>query len=555
MRRWQRLGERVLVCVLLLVSLRGFVLADWQWERSLPALSSWLLGANGEVYVYAYYSQPPQQSQSRQQLWCINSDGTERWRLSGRFQDGQWPIFYPLSDDPRYGYGLVAPALALDRRTDRLHVLLGAYKPAYDLCSTPVEIAYAQVERVNSGNAELRLVRTIQPHFASYIHAYGLYYTANHDVYILYTGVPFTWLEGIISDNSACCPQNQACFFSFVPQSQGCNNTIWCSTDWFGGLICNSTAPNRTRWDGRFIGKSLKLLNRLGSGYDQLSLSCLPPMGAADVDSAGNTVMMFFASPSMVISNRVYGKVPPSFNDKDRVLVFIDNSGEVRWLRQVRQLGRLGGSLASPMPEDVYRVWMRIGSSYVFTAELIRYPNDHSRTAVVNCYSKSSGVQVLSQKWGTKDLFGIVVVGDRCYVGLVRDLCEGCSSTQCTEVWEVTASGARRVACHSGRGLAIAYADGYIAVLLDQSCGTTPGIKVQLWDTSGVPYWSTTKCLSVATSLPIGVGELQMRWSVDANTSRRRLDIGARVAFFATSSNFDQRAVLVKGQWTFQGDW
>jgi|GEM_PF-2950896 len=519
---------RVFTC-LLIACVGGALCADWQWEHQMPSLTSWILGADGEVYVYSYNSSNSQGS--KQQIMCIEPNGTARWTLSGIFLDEERPRFYPLASSDLNGF--VGPTLAQDAQSNRLHVLLGAYPMAYqsNTPNTPClirELAYAQIGKINTTNPKVELIRTIMPCSQSYVQAYGLYYSRNRNVHILYTGCYYSYLNQWIGKLN-----NDTCSGWFVV-----GNNCYFSTNWFGGVISNSTAPNRTRWDARFTGKSLKLMSGLGPNYDPVPL-CLPPMGAADVDETENTIMMFFR-PNSSDDLPSYPS-PSTFPSNRQVIVFIDSVGEVQWARETNLLGDIAGGLF-PFVLYVYRVWVRLGTNHAFTAQLIRYPNGQSRTAVVNCYRKSDGTLPLSYKWlVVEDMCGITIIGDKCYVGLVRGSCEGCSNTRCTEVWEVSPTGVRRIACHPGRGLAIAHVGNYIAALLEQPCNSGAGIKIQLWDTAGTPVWSATKCLQASYSFPT-IGELQLR--MRRGQIGVYLDVGARVVYLVP-----WRSVLVKGSW------
>ncbi|GBC92917.1 hypothetical protein HRbin15_01400 [bacterium HR15] len=503
--------------MLLAIGVWMVAFADWQWEKTLPLTASWVLGSSGEAYLYAYYAQPPQQ-QPHQQVLCINSDGSERWRIAGLYQDSSPPRFFlaPSVSGFLNTFGLVAPAIAVDSVNNEVHVLVGAYPPAFSGAEQlpPTEIVYA---RIRAG--ELVSLRTIAPTL-QYLFAYGIY-QSNDNIYLLYTGYPVTYQRGFVSE----------CQTSSVG-------------DWFGGIICNTMIPNRKKWQGQFIGRSLKLLNRYDSvAHDQIP-HCLPPMGAADVDQAGNVLMVFYPVQGLLDP---YTSYSTDFDKRDRVIIYVNNAGEVVWSRKITALGeqRSPQILAPP-----YRVWARLGANYGFMAEMIDYQD--VPTAVIYCFSKSNGALILSEKWSAKDLIGIVQSGDRCYVGLVRATCQSCAESLCTEVWEVSpTTGIRRIACHPGRGLAIAFGNRYIGVLLQQSCSSQQGIKIQLWDTSGVPYWSAIKCLGTS-GFPIG-GELQLRWTTVVG-NRRRLDVGARVMYFVNFANHDQGSVLAKGQWEFVGD-
>ncbi len=524
--RYKRMHKMVW-SLLGLMGISSALYADWQWERHFPALTSWLLGPDGEVYVYAWWNYP-----TRQAVMRINGDQSGWTTQQGIYQQAQRPYFYP--DEPGSNlYGPVGPALQLDTRSNLLNVLLGAYKPPNHprLC----EVVYAQFDRngvpdgAGSYQAKLLLVRTLAVHQLDSIRAYGIYSDINGNIYLTYTGFPEEWHAGLLA-GLRCEPPLQ--FYS-----------------WFGGIACNSTTPNRTRWEGRFM-YWLKLLNEYDpSMYDQITAH-LPPMAAADIDSSGNTLMLFYPLASPSPYNNYQNSSDEDYK-KTRILVYVDSSGEVRWLRRVRAVAKpIDATVDGININQAYRVWVRLGTNYAFTAELIAYPSEQSYSAAVSCFNKSNGNLILSQKWGVRDIIGIEVSGDKCYVGLVRDSC--CSSTLCTEIWEVSSNGVRQVACHPGRGLAIAVAGTYIGALLwepSQSC--SPRIKVQLWDGNGTPYWSATRCLNTTNS-GAAIGQLQMRWSY-AGSGRRRLDIGARVVF-ANSASVDQKSVLVKGQWIFTGD-
>ncbi len=510
--------------------------ADWQWERHFPAISSWLLGPDGEVYVYAWYND----LQPRQVVMRINPNSQVHWITEGGiYQDTKFPRFYPLESVQNPLYGPVGPALQLDMRSNLLNVLLGAYKPPSHTDNRLCEVVYAQFDRNGVPDpeipgryrAKLLLVRTLVADAWCHIYGpYGIYLDRDGNNYLTYTGIPDTGRQDLLSE----CQD--------PPPSGG-------EGRWFGGIACNSTAPNRTRWEGRFIYEGLKLLNEYNpSMYDTIPTH-LPPMAAADVDSNGNTLMLFY--PFTESAPRPFRFHRFSSRFKERVLVYVDSSGEVRWLRRVEvSASPTNATVDGITINQAYRVWVRLGTNYAFTAELIAYPSSSAYSATISCFNKSNGNRILSQEWGVRDIIGIEVSGDKCYVGLVRDSC--CSSALCTEIWEVSANGVRQVACHPGRGLAIAVAGNSIGALLwepSQSCSNR--IKIQLWDGNGTPYWSATRCLTTNNS-GAAIGRLQMRWS-RVDSIRQRLDIGARVVF-ANSASVDQKSVLVKGQWIFTGD-
>jgi hypothetical protein len=519
---------RAMMGLLMTIGLFAMLPADWQWERTFPGITSWVLGRNGEVYGYSHYQLSLPSGTPHQQVWCINPDGSDRWMKGAFYQDNYWhaPVFF-LSAPPSEvddcsemlaRLGLHAPAITCDPIMNNVHVLLGAYPPVYDRSPQPYrgEIVYA----ILSSNGELICLRTIMPRAEQFLFAYGIY-SCNDEIYLVYTGHPPAWVKGFLAD----CQTNDV-------------------NDWFGGIICSTLMPNRTKWQGQFIGRSLKLLNRHDPNYHDEIPHCLPPMGAADVDQSGNIVMLFYPITAVCSFNNY----SLDFDKKDRVIIYIDAAGEVKWSRKITAVGEQAGRQA---PYHPYRVWIRLGTSYGFMAEMVNYQG--TRTAVINCFSKSNGVLIRSEKWAAEDLFGIAISGDRCYVGLVRTTCESCAGSLCTEIWEVSpTTRPRRIACHPGRGLAIALTGGYVGVLFHQLCNNTQGIKIQLWDISGTAYWSTTKCFvsPIPSNAVPTTGELQFQ-KTRLIGNRYRLDVGARVLYDVDGRLLprDRSSVLAMGQW------
>jgi len=303
--------------LLMTIGLFAMLPADWQWERTFPATASWVLGRDGEVYVYSYYWNPPSGS-PHQHVQRINPDGSG-WKREAFYQDFSAPIFFlsapPGGCDSNIALlGLPAPAITRDSVTNNVHVLLGAYSPAYQPDYYRGEIVYAIL---SSSDGEPISLRTIMPRAQQYLYAYGIYSRGDR-IYLIYTGYPPSWVKGFLSD---------------------CQTTD--VTDWFGGIICSTLIPNRTKWQGQFIGRSLKLLNSHDANYHDEIPHCLPPMGAADADQSGNIEMLFY--PVKECSPQTgccpFNIYSPDFDKSIRAIIYIDAAGELKWSRKITAVG------------------------------------------------------------------------------------------------------------------------------------------------------------------------------------------------------------------------